>query len=96
MATRREESAKAAAEVCGAERWYADACALINDETIDIATIAVKVPAHKELVLAAIKAGKAVYCESPPGATVDETEEVAAGVGLLHTSIGLQGRHVPQ
>lgn len=95
VATRREESAKAAAEAFGAERWYADPYALIRDETIDIITIAVKVPAHKELVFAALRAGKAVYSESPLGTTVAETEEMAAAVGTLHTAIGLQGRHSP-
>ncbi|GGX02670.1 oxidoreductase [Pigmentiphaga litoralis] len=95
VATRRETSAKAAAEAFGADRWYADPYALIGDETIDIVTIAVKVPAHKDLVLAALQAGKAVYCESPLGATVAETEQMAAAVGSLHTAIGLQGRHSP-
>src|SRR4051812_33610062 len=74
VATRREETAKAAAEAFGAKRWYADPYALIRDETIDIVTIAVNVPGHKDLVLAALQAGKAVYCESPLGATVAEAE----------------------
>ena len=95
VATRREESAKAAAAAFGAERWFADPYELIRDESIDIVTVAVKVPAHKELVLAALKAGKAVYSEAPLGATVAETEEMAAAVGSLHTAIGLQGRHSP-
>lgn len=95
VATRREESARAAAEAFGAERWYADPYALINDDTIDIVTIAVKVPAHKALVLAALKANKAVYCESPLGSTLAETEQMAAEAGSLHTAIGLQGRQNP-
>lgn len=95
VATRREESARAAADAFGAERWYADPYELINDDTIDIVTIAVKVPSHKELVLAALKANKAVYCESPLGSTLVETEQMAAEVGTLHTAIGLQGRQNP-
>jgi predicted dehydrogenase len=95
VATRREESAKAAAEAFGAERWFADPYAMIRDEAIDIVTVAVKVPAHRNLVLAALEAGKAVYCESPLGATVAETEEMAEAAGSLHTAIGLQGRHNP-
>lgn len=95
VATRREESAKAAAEAFGAERWFADPYAMIRDESIDLITVAVKVPAHKDLVLAALAAGKAVYSESPLGATLAETEEMAAAVGSLHTAIGLQGRHNP-
>lgn len=95
VATRREESAKAAAEAFGAGRWFADPYAMINDDDIDLVTVAVKVPAHKDLVMAALKAGKAVYSESPLGATLAETEEMAAASGSLHTAIGLQGRHNP-
>ncbi|XEY16313.1 Gfo/Idh/MocA family oxidoreductase [Azospirillum sp. HJ39] len=95
VATRREESAKAAAAAFGAGRWYADPYELIHDETIDVVTVAVKVPAHRPLVLAALKAGKAVYSEAPLGATLAETEEMAAAAGSLHTAIGLQGRHNP-
>ncbi|KQO35488.1 Gfo/Idh/MocA family oxidoreductase [Pseudomonas chengduensis] len=95
VATRKEESAKAAADAFGAERCYANPYDLICDDSIDIVTVAVKVPAHRDLVLAALKAGKAVYCEAPLGATLVETEEMAAATGLLHTAIGLQGRLNP-
>lgn len=95
VATRHEESAKAAAAAFGAERWYANAYDLINDDSIDIVTVAVKVPAHRELVLAALAAKKAVYCEAPLGANHAETEEMAAAAKSSHTAIGLQGRHNP-
>ncbi|CAM5685817.1 hypothetical protein STENM36S_09395 [Streptomyces tendae] len=51
VATRHEESARGAAEAFGAERWFADPYALIGDPSIDLVTVAVKVPAHRELVL---------------------------------------------
>ncbi|MFC9085777.1 Gfo/Idh/MocA family protein [Nocardiopsis dassonvillei] len=95
VATRREESARRAAEVFGAERWFADPFELIRDPSVDLVTVAVKVPAHRELVLAALAAGKAVYSESPLGTTVAQAEEMAAAAGRLHTAIGLQGRHNP-
>lgn len=95
VATRYEESAKQAAEAFGVERWFADPYVMIGDKDIDIVTVAVKVPAHKELVLAALAAGKAVYSESPLGATLEETEEMVSAAGGLHTAIGLQGRHNP-
>jgi predicted dehydrogenase len=95
VATRREESAKAAAEAFGAERWFPDPYAMIADKSVDVVTVAVKVPAHKELVLAALAAGKTVYSESPLGATLAETEEMATAAKGLHTAIGLQGRHNP-
>src|ERR1700733_10969657 len=95
VATRNEQSARQAAEAFGADRWFSDPFAMIRDERIDAVTIAVKVPAHRELVLAALEAGKAVYCEAPLGRTVAETEEMARAGGSLHTAIGLQGRLNP-
>ena len=95
VATRSERSAREAAEAFGADRWYSDPFAMIRDERIDIATIAVKVPAHRELVLMALAAGKTVYCEAPLGRSVAETEEMARAVRSHHTAIGLQGRHNP-
>jgi predicted dehydrogenase len=95
VATRNEQSARIAAEAFGAERWFSDPFAMIRDERIDLITIAVKVPAHRELVLAALEAGKIVYCEAPLGRNVDETEEMASAAGSLHTAIGLQGRLNP-
>ncbi|MDH5832807.1 Gfo/Idh/MocA family protein [Luteimonas kalidii] len=95
VATRSAQSASAAAEAFGASRWYADPYRLIEDDGIDIVTVAVKVPAHRELVLAALRAGKAVYSESPLGATLEQTAEMASAARGLHTAIGLQGRMNP-
>jgi predicted dehydrogenase len=68
---------------------------MIDDDQIDVITISVKVPEHRELVLAALSAGKTVYCQAPLGRTVAEAEEMANAVGSLHTAIGLQGRLNP-
>jgi hypothetical protein len=95
VATRNEQIARQAAEVFGAERWFFDPFAMIRDPQIDVVTIAVKVPAHRDLVLAALAVGKAVYCEAPLGRTLAETKEMASAVGSLHTAIGLQGRLNP-
>jgi predicted dehydrogenase len=95
VATRNEQSAREAAAAFGADRWFSDPFAMIRDDRIDIITVAVKVPAHREFVLAALDAGKAVYCEAPLGRTVLETEEMASAVGSCHTAIGLQGRLHP-
>src|SRR5580700_6688371 len=89
VATRNERSAREAAQAFGADRWFADPLVMIRDELIDVVTIAVKVPAHRELVLAALDAGKAIYCEAPLGRTVAETAEMASTIGSPHTAIGL-------
>jgi predicted dehydrogenase len=95
VATRNARSAREAAQAFGAERWLSDPFVMIHDDLIDVVTIAVNVPAHRELVLAALEAGKAVYCEAPLGRTVAEAEEIARAAGSLHTAIGLQGRLNP-
>jgi predicted dehydrogenase len=95
VARRNERSAREAAEAFGADRWFSDPFAMIDDNRIDIITISVKVPEHRELVLAALDAGKAVYCEAPLGRTVREADEMAGEVGSLHTAIGLQARLNP-
>ena len=95
VATRREKSAQEAAQAFGAPRWFADPYAMIRDEQIDIITISVKVPDHRDLVLAALEAGKAVYCEAPLGSSVDETAMLASKAGSRHVAIGLQSRLNP-
>jgi predicted dehydrogenase len=73
----------------------ADLFAKIADDGIDLITISVNVPAHCELVLAALSAGKAVYCEAPLGQTVAENTDIAGAVRSYHTAIGLQARLKP-
>jgi predicted dehydrogenase len=95
VATRNEQSAREAAEALGADRWFSDPVAMMRDDRIDVITISVNVPEHRELALAALQSGKAVYCEAPLGRTVAEAEEMASAAGSLHTAIGLQGRLNP-
>jgi predicted dehydrogenase len=95
VATRNEQIARETAQAFGADRWFSDPFDMIDDDQIDVITIAVRVPAHRDLVLAALAAGKAVYCEAPLGRTVAETEQMTRAAGSLHTAIGLQGRLNP-
>lgn len=97
VATRHEKSARAAAEAFGVEHWFADPLAMVRSDEVDLVCVSVNVPAHREIVLAALAAGKHVYCEWPLGRNTEEAEEMAAaaeGAGV-HTAIGLQGRANP-
>ena len=89
-----ERKAEAAAKAFGAQSGFASGLDLIKDPAVDIVTIAVKVPDHRELVLAAIAAGKHVYCEWPLGKNLSEAEEMAnaATAAKIHAAIGLQMR----
>ncbi len=94
---RTQEAADATAAAVGATRGFKDVDSMIADSSIDVITIAVRVPAHRELVLKALHAGKHVYCEWPLGKNVHEAEELrdAAKAAGVHVAIGLQTRENP-
>ncbi|MEH2044866.1 Gfo/Idh/MocA family protein [Nostoc sp.] len=97
VATRSEKSARAAAEAFGIGSWYDNAFALVHSDDVDIVSVCVKVPEHRDIVLAAIAAGKHVLCEWPLGRNVEEATELATAAERsgVHTAIGLQGRASP-
>ena len=97
VASGSQAKADAAAMAFGAKTGYADGKDLIQDPGVDIVTVAVKVPDHRELVLAALAAGKHIYCEWPLGRNLAETEELvkAAQEAKVHVAIGLQTRLNP-
>ena len=97
VATRSQESADAAAAEFGVDRAYGDPAELIADPNIDIVTVAASVPAHHDLITAALQAGKHVVTEWPVGTSTAETERLAelADRSGLHTAVGLQARLNP-
>ena len=92
-----QKSADKSAEAFGAKQAFGDALALVRDPDVDLVSVCVKVPDHRELVLAAIEAGKAIYCEWPLGRDLAETRELAdaAEKAGVHAAIGLQARQNP-
>ena len=90
-----QASADAAARAFGIATAHADAASLFRDPSIDI--VAVKVPDHRALALAAVAAGKHLYCEWPLGRNTAETVELAAAIreSGVHAAIGLQARADP-
>ncbi|AXC12071.1 Oxidoreductase [Acidisarcina polymorpha] len=97
VASGTQSKAEEAARAFGAKTGYADAEDLIKDPAVDIVTIAVKVPDHRELVLAALEASKHIYCEWPLGRSLAEAEELAAAAKAtkVHVLTGLQTRLNP-
>ncbi len=97
VASSNQATADAAAKACGAKAAYASGADLIRDPDVDIVTVAVRVPQHRDLVLAALAAGKHVYCEWPLGRNVAEAQQMvtAARASGVHTVIGLQTRANP-
>ena len=97
LSTTRMESARAAAEEFGVPQAFDNAEALIHAPGVDLVAVTVKVPHHRELVLAALNAGKHVYCEWPLGNGLAEAEEMAALAKAkgVHAVVGLQARTAP-
>jgi predicted dehydrogenase len=90
-------SAKAAAEKFHIPHFFDNAAALANHPGIDLLVVTVKVLHHAELVTAALRAGKMVFCEWPLGQNFAETSDLAALARTCgcHTIVGLQSRSVP-
>jgi predicted dehydrogenase len=97
VATRTQASADEAGAAFGVSRAYADAADLIADPELDIVTVAAPVPAHRDLIVAALHAGKHVATEWPLGTSTAETAEIAAAStkSAVHTAVGLQSRMNP-
>jgi predicted dehydrogenase len=97
VCTSHEETAKASAAAFGAEQAFHRFSDMAAHPDLDLIVVCVRVPGHRELVMAALQAGKAVFCEWPLGANLAEAEEMA---GLAHrrsakTVVGLQARSDP-
>src|SRR5947209_17178 len=63
LSARSAEAARAAGEAFGIGAVFSDYQQLVSRDDIDVVAVTVKVPHHRELVSAALSAGKAVYCE---------------------------------
>ncbi|WP_030259159.1 Gfo/Idh/MocA family protein [Streptomyces violens] len=90
-------SARAAGEKYGVPLAFGSAGELVRSDKVDLVVVSVKVPLHREAVLAAIGAGKAVLSEWPLGNGVAEAEELAAAAADagVRTFTGLQARTSP-
>ncbi|KRE57460.1 hypothetical protein ASL11_31605 [Paenibacillus sp. Soil750] len=93
----RLDTAQAAAERHGIERFYTDVLEMAKQPDVDIVTITVKVPEHDHLIRMALEAGKNVYSEWPLSRTTSESKELlvlAEEQGVNHV-VGLQARGNP-
>ncbi|HVX11801.1 MAG TPA: Gfo/Idh/MocA family oxidoreductase [Pirellulales bacterium] len=77
---RNEEKIKAFAENWGYESYETDWRKLIERKDIDVVDIGSPNNTHREIVLAAAKAGKMILCEKPLAMSVAEGEEMVAAV----------------
>ena len=91
------ESARAAGDMFGVKAVFSNHEQLVNQPDIDLVAVTVKVPDHRELVAAALSAGKAVYCEWPLGRDLDDARAIAALAAEqgVRAVVGLQARQAP-
>src|SRR6202011_6340512 len=87
VCTTRQNSADAAARHFRVPLAFSDPEKLAHHPDIDLVTVSVKVPGHYHPVMAAIDAGKHVYCEWPLGRDPAEAAsmlEAAERRGIPH------------
>ena len=82
-----ETRAEAARRALGFRRGTGDWRTLITDPAVDIVDVCTPNHLHREMVLAALAAGKHVYCEKPLALVASEAAEMAAAAdraGVTH------------
>jgi predicted dehydrogenase len=97
LSARSAESARALGKAFGVSAVFSDHEQMVTQPDIDLVAVTVKAPDHRELVAAALDAGKAVYCEWPLGRDLVDARAMAALAAErgARTVVGLQGRQAP-
>ncbi|MEU7580735.1 Gfo/Idh/MocA family oxidoreductase [Streptomyces sp. NPDC041068] len=92
-----DASARAAGEKYGVPLAFGSTEELVRSDEVDLVVVSVRVPLHREVILAALGAGKAVLCEWPLGNGLAEAEELAGAAARagVRTFAGLQARSAP-
>lgn len=90
VADRTNQLAAEAARVLGFAKSTGDWKALVGDPEIDVVDITAPNAFHKEMALAAVAAGKHVYCEKPLAPLAADARQMAdaAAVAGIKTQVG--------
>ena len=92
-----EPGVEAAAKRWGWEKWTLDWKKVVSDPEVDLVDIAAPSAIHAEVAIAAVRAGKHVFCEKPLALNLADAErmvEEAKKAGVV-TMIGFNYRRVP-
>ncbi len=97
VCTSRMESAKETADHFGVPHAFADYRKLMDLEGLDAVTVVVRPRLHHPVAMAALEAGKHVYCEWPLALNAREAREMASLAERkgLRTATGTQGHFWP-
>jgi predicted dehydrogenase len=97
VSTSRHETADETAKHFGIPHAFADPYKMVHHPDVDLVSICVRVPFHHQLGMAALNAGKHLYCEWPLAATAEQAQQMrdlAVRKGIHHM-VGLQARGAP-
>lgn len=91
------QTAEKSAAAHGIAKTYPGVAELAADDDIDLVVVTVRVARHRELIIPALEAGKAVLSEWPLANGLAEAEELAALAERydVRTAVGLQARSAP-
>ena len=94
ICTSRQETADESAKHFGIPLAFADPAKMVNHSDVDLVSICVRVPFHHQMGMAALNAGKHLFCEWPLAATTEQAQQMrdlAVRKGVHHL-VGLQAR----
>lgn len=97
VCTAHEETAKRAQQRTGARLAFWDYEAMMRSSEVDLVTVAVRIALHHPVVMAALDAGKHVFCEWPLALNATQAAELDARAqarGVAH-AVGTQARFSP-
>ena len=97
VCTAHEDTALASQKAFGTDLAFHNFDDMLACPEIDLVTVVTRVPTHYDLVMRTLAAGKAVYCEWPLGANLEQAGKMAglAAQRSLYTAVGLQARSDP-
>lgn len=80
VADQKAEPAKNFAAEFGISRWYPGHQDLLADKDIEAVAVVTSTSAHKQVVMDAVRSGKAIFCEKPIALTLADANEMIAAV----------------
>ncbi len=97
VCTAHEDTALASQKAFGTDLAFHNFDDMVACPEIDLVTVVTRVPTHYDLVVRALEAGKAVYCEWPLAATLEQARHMAnlAAERSLYAAVGLQAHSDP-
>jgi len=98
VCTAHEATARAAANHGGFVRAVTDFRAVVEDPDVDIVHVCTPNDSHRDICVAALQAGKHVYCDKPLARTAAEAQDIVAAADAaphLRHQVTFQNRFIP-